>query len=608
MAVPRVSPIHDYALIGDGRSAALVSRAGAIDWLCWPRFDSPPIFGALLDPDGGSWRIAPIDAARVTRRYLHDSNVLETRFETAAGSVEVIDLMTVAGERDQGLAPDHELLRRVRCDRGELELELAIDPHPGFSSARATLHPTLGLRWQVGSRLLALRGDVPVGIEGRARFTLRAGEAVSFSLCFDEGPAVLVPLGEHAAARVTRSLAWWQEWAARAGYVGPARDRVIRSALAVKLMGFAPSGAIIAAPTTSLPETLGGSLNWDYRYCWLRDASFTARALLSLGYVEDACAFGSWLLHTTRLTRPELAVLYDVYGNAPSAERELSQLTGYAGSRPVRVGNAASSQLQLDMYGEVIDATFQLAQALGGLDRETQRLLRTFGDYVCAHWQLPDQGIWEPRGEPEHRTHSRLLCWVALDRLLAMHAQGFLGNLDVDKLEHQRAAIRADIELRAWDRERACYTGSYESPALDASVLLMSWYGFHPGGSPRMRSTYARIARQLGAGPGLLYRYDDSVHVGEGAFWICSFWAVEHLVRGGGSLGDARAMFDAACSYANDVGLMAEEVDPERKIALGNFPQAYTHVGLISAALSIAERARERPASRQIATATEVSA
>jgi GH15 family glucan-1,4-alpha-glucosidase len=584
--------INDYALIGDGRSAALVSRAGSIDWLCWPRFDSPPIFAALLDPDGGSWCIRPTAQARVSRRYIDDTNVLETRFETATGMLALVDLMTVARERDKGLVPDHELLRYVMCERGEVEIEVEIDPRPDFKEVRGVAHRTLGLRWQIGQRLLSVRSDMELDADGRGRIRLRAGDAVSFALTFDEGPAVLVPLGEHARERIKQSIAWWRGWSRLASYHGRDRDRVMRSALAIKLMGFAPSGAIIAAPTTSLPEVLGGPHNWDYRFCWLRDASFTARALLNLGYVDEASAFCSWLLHTTRLTSPELDVIYNVYGNKPPKERDLVDLRGFAGSRPVRIGNAAATQLQLDMYGEVIDATAQLAMVTGSIDRETQRLLRSFGDYVCSRWQLADQGIWEPRGEPEHHTHSRVLCWVALDRLLELHKRGMLSGLETEKLDTQRELIRRDIESNAWHAELGCYVSTLGGSSIDASVLLMSWYGFHPASHPRMRSTYARICERLGAGPGLFYRYEHSKDIGEGAFWICSFWAIEHLAMGGGTEREARALFDAACSYANDVGLMAEEVQPFTREAIGNFPQAYTHVGLISAALSLDERAR----------------
>ncbi|HEU4613334.1 MAG TPA: glycoside hydrolase family 15 protein [Kofleriaceae bacterium] len=588
--------INDYALIGDGRCAALVSKLGSVDWLCWPRFDSSPTFDALLDPRGGRWHIAPVGEAAVTRRYVDDTNVLETRFSTATGSVVLTDVMTAVSEAEKQalLLPDHELIRNLICERGEVELELAIDPRHDFAPLRATVHPTLGLRWEVGRRLITLRGDIPVGPDGTARFRLHAGESVSFSLALDAGPAVLVPLAEHARDRIARTTRWWRTWSSHTSYIGPARDHVMRSALAIKLMGYAPSGAVVAAPTTSLPERIGGDLNWDYRFCWLRDASFTARALLRLGYVAEASAFCSWLLHTTRLTAPQLHVIYDVYGNAPPREREVD-LRGFAGSRPVRIGNGAARQLQLDMYGEVIDATAQLAQVTGELDRTTQKALRGFGDYVCRYWRLPDQGIWEPRGAPEPHTHSRLLCWVALDRLLDLHERGLMDCRDVARYADEREAIRRNIEDHAWDARRGCYTGAIGNPDLDASVLLMSWYGFHPASSPRLRSTYARIREQLGAGPGLLYRYDESMRNGEGAFWICSFWAVEHLAMGGGTEHEAQDLFSAACSYANDVGLMAEEIDPRTHDAIGNFPQAYTHVGLINAALSIDERARNMP-------------
>jgi GH15 family glucan-1,4-alpha-glucosidase len=595
--------IHDYALIGDGRSAALVSRDGSIDWLCWPRFESPPVFGRLLDIDrGGCWQITPTTRMRTTRRYVEHTNVLETTFRNADGMCVLVDVMTIASEADKArmLVPDHEVLRRVRCERGEVALDVKVDPRPDFGNARVriTQHAKLGARWQYGSKLLALRAEVPLRIDdagvARATIRLRAGESVALSLTFDEeGPALLPPLGEAADERVARSIAWWREWAGRARYGGPYREAVLRSALTVKMMSFAPSGAIVAAPTTSLPERLGGNLNWDYRFCWLRDAAFTAHSLLSLGYTEDAEAFCSWMLHTTRLTRPELRVLYDVYGRPPMAEREVAGLRGYCDSRPVRVGNAALDQLQLDCYGEVIDATAQLAHVLGSLDRDTQRLLRDFGDYVCRNWRKPDQGIWETRGEPEHRTHSRLLCWVALDRLGKLAERGIVDRVDRTRLATECAAIRADIEAHAYDPSAGCYTSAFDNCELDASVLLMTWYGFHSGDAPRMRSTFARLRERLTAGPGLLYRYEHSRRKREGAFWICSFWAIEHLARGGGTLADAHEMMKAACSYANDLGLMAEEIEPSSGDALGNFPQAYTHVGLISAALSIEERTRQ---------------
>lgn len=597
----RAPAIADHGVIGDGRSAALVSSRGAIDWLCWPRFDSAPVFAALLDPQhGGSWGIAPTEAARVTRAYVEDTNVLVTRFEAGGGRVAITDLMSVASEADKThiLMPDHELVRRITGERGCVEVEVRVAPRPNFGGRWQRIENlgALGIRWCVGRALMTLRADVPLALDESgdvvARLAIGAGESITFSLAFDqEGPAVLLPLGASAEDRIERSIAWWKAWAARASYAGPYRASVVRSALALKLMSYAPSGAIVAAPTTSLPEREGGDLNWDYRYCWLRDASFTARALLELGYGEDADAFASWMLHSTRLTRPKLRVLYDVFGNAPGDE-QIIDAAGYRGSRPVRVGNAAMDQLQLDVYGQVVDAAAQIARRHGSIDRETRELLCDFGGYVCRHWRQPDAGIWEPRDGLRHRTHSRLSCWVALDRLLQLHDTGLLARVDADELSAQRAAIRADIELHAFDPAIMAYTSELAPSGMDASTLLMSWYGFHRADSVRMRSTYKRIAARLAAGPGLFYRYEDE---GEGAFWICSFWAVEHLVRGGGTPGEARRLFELACSYANDLGLMAEEVDARTGHQLGNFPQAYTHVGLISAALSLEQRARERP-------------
>jgi GH15 family glucan-1,4-alpha-glucosidase len=302
-------------------------------------------------------------------------------------------------------------------------------------------------------------------------------------------------------------------------------------------------------------------------------------------------------------------VMYDVYGNPPVKESERPELAGYRGSRPVRIGNAAYAQLQLDMYGEVIDATARLLKVTGEIDRDTRRMLRELGDYVGKHWSLPDAGIWEPRGNPRHRTHSRVMCWVALDRLLDLHHHGFLDRIDRAALLSQREAIRADVEHHAFDRALGCYTSELGPSELDASVLLMSWYGFHAANHPRMLSTFARIRERLGAGTSLFYRHEHSIRRGEGTFWICSFWAVEHLVRGGGTLAEARQMFDAACGYASDLGLMAEEIDPRTGDALGNFPQAYTHVGVVSAALSLAQHERARitaPSPRRSEPAREI--
>ena len=399
--------IQDYAIIGDGRSAALVSRDGSIDWLCWPRFDSPSLFGAILDQKvGGAWSIGPTQPAHIERRYFEGTNVLVTRFRTITGEVVLTDFMPAASEEQKRktLWPEQELVRRVECEQGEMELQSHFDPRPNYGRANYRIRDAgaLGLRLETESGLFTLRSDLSFtsapegGLVARAR--VKAGEVVAFSLGFAaEGPAVLAPLGELVRQKLDLTIQWWQQWSERATYNGPYREQVLRSALALKLMIYAPSGAMIAAPTTSLPTCIGGGENWDYRYCWLRDAAFTARSLFGLGFIDEAEAFVSWTLHATRLTRPKLQVLYDVFGGNRSKETVLDHLEGYAGSSPVRVGNHAGVQFQLDPYGEVIEAVSHFVRRGGELDRETQKMLRQFGEYVCQNWHKPDSGIWESR-------------------------------------------------------------------------------------------------------------------------------------------------------------------------------------------------------------------
>ncbi len=602
---PRYPPIGDYALIGDCRGAGLVSRDGSLDWLCLPRYDSPSLFAALLDAGaGGRFRIRPTGAFRAERRYLPDTAILETTFRGPDGAVVLRDLLPVASEEDKrtALTPEQEVLREVVGLEGEVELEILYDPRPDYGRARPALRQrgALGLWCEAGGAVLTLRSELPLQIAGDGRGArgvarLRAGERKYLSLGYNaEAPAVLPPLRAAARGRIARSARWWRAWAGRCAYRGPYRAAVVRSALTLKLLTYAPSGAVVAAPTTALPEQIGGVRNWDYRYCWLRDASFTLRALLALGYEEEAAAFLGWLLHATRLTWPELQVLYDVFGEARLSERALPHLAGYAGSRPVRVGNDAHGQLQLDVYGEVIDAAARFAAGGGRLDRDTVRLLDGLGRTVCRRWREPDEGIWEGRAGCFHHTHSKALCWVALDRLIALHDAGQRG-LSVALFRREREALRAAIEARGYNARLGSYTRVFDGDALDASLLTLPLYGHLPAAHPRMRATCARIRARLGRGD-LVYRYeagtDDGLPGGEGAFGICGFWAVECLARGGDRLGATRA-FEGLLAYANDVGLFGEEIDPDSGAALGNFPQAFTHIGLINAALTLAE-GRER--------------
>jgi GH15 family glucan-1,4-alpha-glucosidase len=493
------------------------------------------------------------------------------------------------------LRPDHEILRRLACTAGEIEIEVSFFPRAcyGRDPVRIIDAGKLGLRMEVGRGVYWLRSSIPLRMVSDAAFTrvnVRAGQILYFSFTYaQEAPSVLTPLTpDFVEARIETSAAWWRQFARRANYDGCYRAEVVRSALVLKLLTYAPSGAIVAAPTTSLPERLGGDLNWDYRYCWLRDASLTVRAMLELGYWEEADDFMDWMLTATRLTQPELHILYDLYGETAPSERELEYLSGYRDSRPVRIGNAARSQFQLDVYGEVIDAASQYAFHDRPLDREMQKVLIGFGNYVVDHWRLPDEGIWEPRDARQYHTHSRLLCWTALDRLISLHDRGRLRGAPVDRYKKEREAIRRQIRERSWNPPLHAYVSALDGDELDASLLLMSWYGFEEAGSHRMRGTYRAILNQLGTTNGLLYRYRTD-HP-EGTFAICSFWEAEYLALGGGSLAQTHALFRRLLKYQSELGLYAEEIDPRHGAALGNFPQAFTHIGLIGAALSILQR------------------
>ena len=568
-----------------------------MDWLCWPQFDSAAIFASLLDSDrGGHWRIFPTELKSIQRCYESNSNVLRTTCECAYGTAVLTDFMPVANEelKHTLFFPDHDIVRVLECTEGEVRAEVDFWPRANYGESAVELIPRgkLGIQMVVGRGAYWLRSDVPLLIEkdrARAVLNLCAGQKARFSLSYTRhAPATLPPVASWVDENLPRTVQWWEEWARRAEYDGPYRDAVVRSALTLKLMTYAPSGAIIAAPTTSLPERPGGRLNWDYRYCWLRDASLTIRALLELGYREEADDFINWHLYATRLTQPELSIMYDLFGENAPRERELNHLSGYRDSRPVRIGNGARSQLQLDVYGEVIDAAAQYAFHGGELDRTMQETLTEFGKYVVKNWNQPDEGIWEPRNGQENHTHSRLLCWTALDRLITLADKGSIKDGPMDLFKSHWQAIRQQLETRAWNEKLQSYCSALDGEGMDASLLLLSWYGFEKADSPRMRATYRKLREVLGTDDGLIYRY--LTNPPEGAFAICSFWEAEYLALGGGSLKDSHALFRTLLRYRNEVGLYAEEVDPVSGSALGNFPQAFTHVGLIGAALSIQQR------------------
>lgn len=592
-------PIGDYGIIGDCRSAALISRHGSLDWLCWPWFDSPSLFAAILDIEkGGFWRISPAGEYRTVRRYLPGTNVLETSFESGTGTLRVIDCMPVYELKYEcsHMVPDREILRVVECTSGQVRLDAVFCPAPKYGAAKTHWRDqdSLGIHVQFIGGALWLRSDLAWTVKDKSatcNTVLNAGQRKYCSLVMMEhGPAVLSPLGESAETALGQTAVWWEKWSRRCEYNGPFREQVVRSALALKLLNFAPSGAIVAAPSTSLPERVGGNLNWDYRFCWLRDASMTVTALFGLGYHEDAEAFIDWLLHSTNLTQPRLLVMYSVYGKPAKKEKELNYWNGYRNSRPVRIGNGARNQLQLDVYGEVVSAAAQLDEYNKSVDKASARVLRGIGKYVREHWTLPDKGIWEPRVGDQHHTHSKLMCWVAMNKLLQLHDAGLLKNLDRDLVQQFREEISAAIRQKAWNEEKQTYTAIFGGEEVDASLLLLAKHGFEQADSARMRLTYKRITEDLGARAGLLYRYRDRLSPGEGAFGISSFWLAEYLALGGGSIQEAESEFRRLLGYSNDLGLFAEEVDPETGAALGNFPQGFTHVGLINAALSLAER------------------
>ena len=600
-------PIGDYAVIGNCRTAALVSTAGSIDWLCLPRFDSPSVFGGILDAArGGSFSVGPAgDVRQVFRRYLPGTIVLETTLTTTGGTVRLTDAMTAhADDGPPELRPAAEIVRRIEVVAGELDIEVAFDPRPDYGRRDVRVRPAgrLGFFCTWGSEALVLRSDMPLSADGppgiRGVERLRAGDRRFVVAGYDQQvPSVVPALDEGAERAIEATARWWRGWSDGLTYDGPHREAVLRSALALALMTFAPSGAVVAAPTTSLPETIGGNRNWDYRYCWLRDASLTVRALFDVGFSNAADQFLSWMLHATRLTWPRLQILYDVYGRTRLEERELDHLEGYAGSRPVRIGNGASGQLQLDVYGEVVDASYRYVCRGGRLDRATGRMLAGLGRTVARQWREADEGIWETRGGRRHHTLSRVMCWVALDRLVRLADAGHLRE-KVDDLRMERRAIAAEVESRGFNERLGSYTSELDGEQVDAALLLIGLHGYASFEDERMRGTLACILARLGAPPGsrheetgLLFRNrdEDGLRGREGAFGICSFWGVEALALSG-DLEAARDAFDRLLSYGNDVGLFGEEIDPRTGAALGNFPQAFTHVGLINAAVTLAGR------------------
>ncbi len=594
-------PIAEYGLLADCNSAALVARDGSIDWLCLPRYDSSSVFGRILDPAAGHWSIRPSGAFTSKRRYLPGTLVIETTFTTDTGTAKVTDALVFAvGQRghDLGFDAPRELVRSVEGISGEVELVFELAPRTEYGLVRPLFRKEGdgGLTFG-GPNRITVRAGVPVEIEDvtmQATFSVSAGEQVGFSLRWipteaHEPPAATAPGA--VAARIEDTAAGWRSWEAEHDvYEGPHRELVRESSRVLKGLTYRPTGAIVAAPTTSLPETVGGERNWDYRYSWIRDASLTLQALYIGSCSDEAEEFVSFMTSSAG-GGASLQIMYGIGGEHDLTERELPHLAGWRDSQPVRVGNGAWGQTQLDVYGELLDALYVYREQLGELHPEIQGFVAYLADQAAERWSETDAGMWEMRGEPRHHLSSKVLCWVALDRAVKL-APSLGEHARTAEWTKARDAVRDAILERGWSEEQQAYAQSFGSGELDAAQLLMPIVGFLPATDERMRSTIEAIARELTEdGLVLRYRNEDGLNADgltgeEGTFVIYSFWLVSCLAQAG-EIERAEQLFEQLAGYANDLGLLAEEIDTASGEQLGNFPQAFSHIGLITAAYEI---------------------
>ncbi len=594
-------PVADYGLLADCNSAALVSRAGSVDWLCLPRYDSPAIFARLLGPDAGHWSIRPAGEFQSEHRYVPGTLVIETTFTTASGTVKVTDAMVFAeAQRGHalGLSSPHELVRLVEGVSGSVDLELELAPRPEYGLVRPLFRRTPdGGRTFGGPNRVVVTAGVPVEISDgtmRASFTMVEGQQVGFAVRWsaveDELPTPTP--ASRVAERIEDTVEGWRSWEKEHDiYDGPHRELVRLSSRVLKGLTYRPTGAIVAAATTSLPEDAGGERNWDYRFSWIRDASLTLQALYIGSCSDEAENFVSFMTSAAggRVKGGSLQIMYGIGGEHDLTERELDHLPGWRESRPVRVGNGAWGQTQLDVYGELLDALWIYHEQLGELHPEIQQFVADLADAAAEGWQQPDAGMWEMRGEPQHHLSSKVLCWTALDRAVKLGAMLGEHGAKVDGWAAERDRIRDAVLTRGWSEKRQAYAQAFDSDELDAAALLMPLVGFLPATDERMRSTIDAIARDL-TEDGLVLRYRnqeglnaDGLEGEEGTFVICSFWLVSALARAG-EIDQAEALFDQLAGYANELGLLAEEIDTANDELLGNFPQAFSHIGLITAA------------------------
>jgi GH15 family glucan-1,4-alpha-glucosidase len=591
--------IEDYALIGDCQTAALVGRNGSIDWLCWPRFDSPACFAALLGtPENGYWRISPLDrSANVRRAYRAGTLVLDTEFETGEGAVTLTDFMPVqSGQSD--------LVRIVTGRRGRvaMETEGVLRFDYGASVPWVTLGTDrLSARAVAGPDMALLCSPIPLENRERrtwAKFEIGAGEELAFVLTHCESH-LEAPHKVDPHDALAQTEAFWKDWSARCKVGGEWSGAVCRSLITLKALTYAPTGGMVAAPTTSLPEKIGGVRNWDYRYCWLRDATLTLLAMMDAGYYDEARAWREWLVRAAAGSPEQIQIMYGIGGERRLPEFELPWLAGYEGSKPVRVGNAAAAQLQLDVYGELMDALWQACKGgLAGHDI-AWGLQHALLEHLTKAWVQPDEGIWEVRAPPRHFTHSKVMAWVAFDRGIKM-VESFQLAAPVERWRELRERIHADVCRNGFSRKRNAFVQSYGCEELDASLLQIALTGFLPATDPRVVATVEAIRKELTV-DGLVMRYRshesvDGLPRGEGVFLACSFWLADNLCLQG-RWDEARELFQRLVGLANDVGLLAEEYDPVGKRLLGNFPQAFSHVGLVNTAMNLGNR--EKPAEQR---------
>ena len=586
--------ISDYGLIGDMHSAALVGLDGSIDWACMPRFDSPSIFGAILDEHvGGHFQIVPVGPYEFTQRYLPDSNVLETTFVTPTGRATLTDFMPTSPTRSADHVP-HEIHRIVSCEEGTVDLRCIFQPR--FDYARAITHLELfphGILASNVGETLVLSTNVPMTVDGdtaESRFPLERGDVATFIAAYGRATPVAVGLGR-SAYRLEHTKEMWERIVEELDYQGMWRDEVVRSFLVLHLLMYAPTGAIVAAPTTSLPENIGGERNWDYRYCWLRDSAFTLGVLFRVGDLHDARHFLNWLISMSadHVDSGQIQVLYGITADSTLEETTLDHLEGYRGSKPVRIGNGAAHQLQLDVFGEVILSINTYMRYGGYISSEIWSIVYDFAETTCASWHLPDRSIWEVRGHERHFTYSKAMCWAALDQAIEIGtATGHKSEL----ARWRRVAneIKAEVLTRGWSETKQAFVQSYDSDVMDASSLILTWTGLLPPDDPRIQSTLARTIEELGQGP-FVHRYkveeaDDGLKGEEGALTMLSFWLIGALMTDG-QVQKAKELFEEMLGFANHLGLFSEMIDPLTKEALGNFPQAFSHIGLIHTARNL---------------------